>query len=34
MSGRKGKPERYVWLRFWLLDSPAWQSLPGNVRAL
>jgi hypothetical protein len=36
MNGRKGKgkPERYVWLRFWLLDSPAWRSLPGNARAL
>jgi len=36
MSGRKGKgkAERYVWLRFWLLDSPAWRSLPGNARVL
>ena len=29
-TGRK----RYVMLRHWLLDSPAWQSLPGNARAL
>lgn len=26
--------ERYVMLRHWLLDSPAWQSLTGNARAL
>jgi hypothetical protein len=29
----KGK-ERYVWLRYWLLDSPAWKSLPVGARAL
>jgi len=29
----RGK-ERYVWLRFWLLDSPAWKSLPVGARAL
>ena len=31
---QRHKPERYVKLRYWLLDSPAWQSLPGNARAL
>jgi hypothetical protein len=31
---RRGRTERYVWLRFWLMDSPAWQSLPCNARAL
>ena len=30
----RGKSERYVWLRFWLLDSPAWKSLPVGARAL
>jgi hypothetical protein len=30
----KSKHERYVKLRYWLLDSPAWQSLPGSARAL
>ena len=35
MSRRhKGKSERYVKLRFWLLNSPAWQSLPPAARAL
>jgi hypothetical protein len=29
----KGK-ERYVMLRYWLLNSAAWNSLPGNARAL
>jgi hypothetical protein len=33
-SKRRGHTERYVWLRFWLMDSPAWQSLPCNARAL
>src|SRR6516225_3840164 len=32
-KSRTGR-ERYVMLRHWLLDSPAWQSLPGNARAL
>ena len=31
---RRDKGERYVKLRFWLLDSPAWQSLPPAARAL
>jgi hypothetical protein len=26
--------ERYLKLRYWLLRSPAWQSLPGRARAL
>jgi hypothetical protein len=26
--------ERYVILRYWMLQSPAWQSLPGGARAL
>jgi hypothetical protein len=26
--------ERWVELRFWLMDSPAWRSLPGGARAL
>jgi hypothetical protein len=29
-----GKSERYVSLRYWMLQSPAWQSLPGGARAL
>ena len=32
-KSRTGR-ESYVMLRHWLLDSPAWQSLPGNARAL
>jgi hypothetical protein len=31
---RRGFNERYVGLRYWLLTSPAWRSLPGNARAL
>jgi hypothetical protein len=36
MSARKdkGKRERYVSLRYWLLDSPAWKSLPVAAHAL
>jgi hypothetical protein len=35
MSKRhRDKYERYVKLRFWLLDSLAWQSLPPAARAL
>jgi DNA-binding transcriptional regulator YhcF (GntR family) len=35
VSKRHGyKYERYVKLRFWLLNSPAWQSLPPAARAL
>ena len=30
----RGKSERYVKLRLWLLDAPAWKSLPANARAL
>ena len=30
----RGKSERYVWLRFWLLDTLAWKSLPVGARAL
>jgi hypothetical protein len=30
----KGKYERYVKLRYWLLDSRAWNSLPGNAHSL
>jgi hypothetical protein len=33
-KNKRHKSERYVKLRYWLLDSPAWQSLPGNARAL
>jgi len=32
-KGKSGR-ERYVMLRHWLLDSPAWQSLTGNARSL
>jgi hypothetical protein len=28
-KGHKGKSERYVMLRFWRLNFPAWQSLQG-----
>jgi hypothetical protein len=31
---RRGHAERYVSLRYWLLQSSAWRSLPGNARAL
>jgi len=31
---RRGHTERYVALRYWLLQSQAWRSLPGNARAL
>jgi hypothetical protein len=37
MSGklRRRRPtERFVALRYYLLQSPAWRSLPGNARAL
>jgi hypothetical protein len=35
MSKFKGKnKERYVMLRYWLLNSLAWRSLTGNARAL
>jgi hypothetical protein len=30
----KGGRERYVMLRYWLLDSPAWKSLPVGAQAL
>jgi len=30
----KGKTERYVMLRHWLLDSPAYKSLSANAQAL
>jgi hypothetical protein len=31
---RRGHTERFVALRYWLLQSQAWHSLPGNARAL
>jgi hypothetical protein len=31
---KNGSKERYVMLRYWLLNSAAWNSLPGNARAL
>ena len=37
LMGRSAKQkgsERYLKLRYWLLRSPAWQSLPGLARAL
>jgi DNA-binding transcriptional MocR family regulator len=30
----RGKRERFLALRFWLLKSPAWRSLPSNARAI
>ena len=30
----RGRQERYVKLRHWLLNSQAWNSLSGNARAL
>src|SRR5262245_2885327 len=30
----RGRTERYVRFRFWLLHSPAWRSLPCAARAL
>jgi hypothetical protein len=30
----RGRQERYVKLRYWLLNSQAWNSLSGNARAL
>jgi hypothetical protein len=38
MSGQKhykrGSIPRFVWLRFWLIDTPAWRSLSCNARVL
>src|SRR6516162_7111654 len=34
MRRRTRKSERYVKLRYWLLDSIAWKSLPAAARAL
>jgi hypothetical protein len=34
MKKRRGSTERFVGLRHWLLNSPAWRSLPCNARAL
>jgi hypothetical protein len=34
MSYKNKGTERYVSLRYWLLNAPAWKSLPGNARAL
>jgi hypothetical protein len=35
MGKRRHEPcERFIWLRFWLFDSPAWRSLPCNAQAL
>ncbi|HMF21295.1 MAG TPA: hypothetical protein VKG24_04135 [Pseudolabrys sp.] len=31
---RRGHTERFVALKYWLLQSQAWRSLPGNTRAL
>jgi hypothetical protein len=31
---RRGSTERFVGLRYWMLNSPAWRSLPCNARAL
>src|SRR5262245_47472335 len=31
---RLGPTERWVQLKYWLLQSQAWRSLPGNARAL
>jgi hypothetical protein len=31
---RRGSTERFVSLRYWLLESAAWRSLPCNARAL
>jgi hypothetical protein len=31
---RRGSIERFVSLRYWLLESAAWRSLPCNARAL
>jgi hypothetical protein len=33
-KNKRHRPERYVKLRYWLLDSAAWQSLPGGACAL
>jgi hypothetical protein len=33
-KSRRGKTERFLGLRHWLLDSPAWLSLPCIARAL
>jgi hypothetical protein len=30
----RGRTERFLALRYWLLESQAWRSLPGNARAL
>lgn len=34
MGKRRGSVERFVGLKHWLFDSPAWHSLPCNARAL
>jgi hypothetical protein len=34
MRKRRGSVERFVGLKHWLFDSPAWRSLPCNARAL
>jgi|SRR5260221_4250808 DNA-binding transcriptional MocR family regulator len=34
MKKRRGSIERYVGLKHWLIDSPAWHSLPCNAQAL
>jgi hypothetical protein len=33
MKKRRGSIERYVGLKHWLIDSPAWHSLPCNAQA-
>src|SRR5262249_12294369 len=31
---RQGSMERFVWLRHWLVNAPAWRSLTGNAAKL
>jgi hypothetical protein len=30
----KAKHERYIKLRYWMLESPAWKSIPGEAQTL
>jgi hypothetical protein len=34
VTKRRGRGERFLSLRYWMLDSPAWKSLPPTARAL